>query len=248
MRASEPSLLRPRRHPALAAWAAACLLALSLPAAVQAQANTREQEQLRRLRQQLQQAQQELGEAQAQAQAAQAKQKAAEQQLTQAQAQRAASARPRAPAAVPAAQLQALQQQLEEEKRLRQTAQEEQQRLRDTLSQAQTRQTQTQDALRRSAGELEDERNQLRQVRAEAQNGQSLLATCRQHNTALLDIGEELIGRHGRFGFGESAAVREPFLQFKRVELENLAQTYRAKLSAQRVRPATAATATATAP
>jgi len=77
-----------------------------------------------------------------------------------------------------------------------------------------------------SLREVEDERNALRD---QAQGSERQLATCREHNAALLKINEEVLVRLENTGFWSKLAANEPFTQLKRTELENLADGYRSQ-------------------
>jgi chromosome segregation ATPase len=67
------------------------------------------------------------------------------------------------------------------------------------------------------------------------------LQICIVNNDALHKLGLELLDRYAGKGVAEVLAVNEPFLQFKRVELENLVQGYRDKIDQQAVKGASAA-------
>jgi len=217
------------------------MLCLMLSGAFAAQAQTalsRELEQLRRLREQLQKTQQELSDAQAQAQAAQASERTLAAKLSKAPPP--VPARAASEASAQARKLAELQQQLQLESNQRTGAQEELVRVREALGAAQQRLDQGASLARRTGTELEAERAQLLQLRTQLDTSTQQLGVCRNHNLTLVEIGEELIGKNGNFGFGQSVALREPFLQFKRVQLENMADAYRARIDEQRERPPSA--------
>jgi chromosome segregation ATPase len=74
----------------------------------------------------------------------------------------------------------------------------------------------------------------LRDVETARAAGQQQLAqreqelkVCVDHNRNLYALGAELIGKLEDQGFWTALARREPFLQLKRVELQNLADAYR---------------------
>lgn len=240
MHGSELYAGRPLRRPTLARTAqrglVGLLAALSLLGGAQAQpAANRDQEQLRRLRQQLQQLQQEQAGAQQQAQRA-ATENA--QLAAQLKAQQAAAEKVQARTGAQSRTLTALQAELAAMKGERDALQAE-------LVQAKATQTQTLARLERSNSERDDTRTRLSALEAtEAglRRERGLvghqLDKCSAQNVELLRVGQELLGRHGNFGFGDSVALSEPFLQLKRVQLENLAQDYRGRLHEQRFVPA----------
>jgi chromosome segregation ATPase len=206
--------------------AAACLLAaLALP--VGAQSNTREQEQLRRLRQQVQQLQQAQA---AQQQAAQSATAQAAQAKTALDATQAELRRLKASQASQAKGATEAQKEIEQLRvasaALQARLDQAQTELQDgTRSLAQSR-TESADAARKlmfretQLGELAE-----RHVR-QAQG----LQQCIVNNQALRDLGSELMQRYADKGVAEVLAHNEPFLQTRRVALENLLQGYQDKL------------------
>lgn len=215
-------------------WVGLLAGATLLGAAHAQQANSREQEQLRRLRQQLQQLQQEQTSAQQQAQRAAAESSKLAEQL---KAEQAAAARLQSGAVARGRALATLQQELA-------TLKSERDALLAELGRTKESQGQTVQQLERSNGELNGMRQRLLASDAnvagllrERMVGREQLEKCTAHNTELLRVGQELLGRYGNFGLGESLALREPFLQLKRVQLENLAQDYRSRLDEQRYQP-----------
>ena len=199
---------------------------------VQAQtSNTREQEQLRRLRQQLQQLQAEQSQAQQQAQRATAESNKLTEQLKAAQAE---SARSRAIVAQRSREGAALEAERAAWATEKNSLQAELGRLKQTQDDSSLR-------LQRTSTELTETRVRLTTsetagagLRRERSLVGELLDKCSANNTELLRVGHELLGRYGNFGIGETLAAREPFLQFKRVQLENLAQDYRSRIDGQR--------------
>jgi chromosome segregation ATPase len=55
------------------------------------------------------------------------------------------------------------------------------------------------------------------------------LVSCVDHNGELIALNEEVLAKLEDQGFWSSLARREPFMQLKRVQLENLADGYRAR-------------------
>jgi len=60
--------------------------------------------------------------------------------------------------------------------------------------------------------------------------------SCEANNVELFKVGSEILERYAAVGFGDVLKTREPFLGFKKVELQNLVQDYRDKLLDQQVR------------
>lgn len=213
-----------------------CAVGMALCAALcdaQAQTapNAREQEQLRRLRQQVQQLQAEQGTAQQQLQRITAEHKTLTDQLKAAQAE---TGQVRASAGQRSRALATLQAETAALKTERDGLQAELGRSKEGLADSQQRlqRSTTEGAeLRRRITDSEALYASLRRERSVV--GEQLV-TCSAHNTELLQVGHDLLGRYGNFGLGETLAAREPFLQFKRVQLENLAQSYRSRIEAQR--------------
>lgn len=202
---------------------AACLLAaLALPAG--AQSNTREQEQLRRLRQQVQQLQQEQT---AQQQAAQSATAQAAQAKTALDAAQAELRRLKTGQAQGAAE-----------------AQKEIEQLRAARAALQARLDQTQTELQAGTGSLVQSRTEGAETTRklafrETQLGELAerhvrqaqgLQQCIVNNQALRDLGSELLQRYADKGVADVLAHNEPFLQTRRVALENLLQGYQDKL------------------
>lgn len=62
-------------------------------------------------------------------------------------------------------------------------------------------------------------------------------AACQARNARLYRVGKEVLDWLSGLGVAEALAAREPFLGFKRVELENAAQDFEDRLLEQRVAP-----------
>jgi len=197
-------------------------------------ANTREQEQIRRLRQQVQQLQQEQtvqAQALQQAQAEQTKLKA--QLATAGAAARGA----RAATARGSAATQALQKEID-------SARQDQQALQATREEL-TAQLQIN---QRDSAALRANQAQLRSTVAQRDNAladlnsrhgaQALgLQRCINNNQALYTVGQELVHRLAKPSIADAVAFNEPFLQLRRVSLENLIQGYQDKLDQQALKP-----------
>jgi chromosome segregation ATPase len=57
---------------------------------------------------------------------------------------------------------------------------------------------------------------------------------CEAKNQKLFSLGNEILDRYAKMDFADALGAREPFIGVKRVELENLVQDYRGKLSDQK--------------
>jgi len=68
---------------------------------------------------------------------------------------------------------------------------------------------------------LTTERNQLTVQLVRMTN---IATACQAKNTRLIAFAEDLLGAYKKVGFGQVVAAKEPFLGFKRVQLENIAQ------------------------
>jgi protein subunit release factor A len=65
-------------------------------------------------------------------------------------------------------------------------------------------------------------------------------SSCEEKNVRMYRASREILDWLGKMGAGDALAAREPFLQLKRVEIENAAQEYGDKLLDARIRPAAA--------
>jgi chromosome segregation ATPase len=220
------------------------VIALALACAagtVAAQTANRDQEMVRRLRQQVQQLQAQQATAQAAQQAelqtardAAASQKAALQAL-QAEQRRASQASAEREQRASAAE-QALQTLQAERTALQQQFDLLQQRQRDTeasLVKARSEGDGLQTNLKRRELQLA-ELAERHLVQAQG------LKQCIDNNQALQVLGRELLQRYVDKGLGETLATAEPFLQTRRVALENLVQGYEDKLDQLALKAATA--------
>lgn len=230
--------------------AAACLMAaLALPAG--AQSNTREQEQVRRLRQQVQQLQQQ--------QAAQQQQQLAVQQQA---AQIAAAQATQAKTALDAAQAAQVELRRANASQARGAAE-----ARNEIEQVRTSGAALQARLDQTQAELQEGKRSLVQSRSEGADTARRLAAretqlgelaerhvrqaqglqqCIVNNQALRDLGGDLMQRYADKSVADVLAQNEPFLQTRRVALENLLQGYQDKLDQLALKAA--ATAPGTAP
>ena len=209
-----------------------------------AQAPSREQEQIRRLRQQVQQLQDERTAAQDMARKSGNEKKIAEEAKAdlEGQTKRLGSSLEavRNKAAAQTRRVNELEAGLAairtERDAIRAQQSDTTQRLaqeRATLAQARAQQAVQQT-------QLVGQQTQLAALGTQKDALSSQLDAAVRNNLALHALGLELLSRYEGKGVLESLSAREPFLQIKRVELENLVQDYRDKLDRQRVIPAKA--------
>ncbi len=209
---------------------AGLLVALAVGSAFGQAANTREQEQIRRLRQQVQQLQAEQAAQQQQAQRAgaekaqaEAKLDAAAQQLRRTQIQVGAQARTAEQARK---EMEALQQERNALQAAADALKAELQEAGRSLATLRSEHTRLQNRLAlRDDGFADLERRHATQAQG--------LQQCVANNQALHALGKELLQRWVDKGVLETAAQVEPLFQLRRVELENLVQGYDHKLDRQ---------------
>lgn len=226
-------------------WQVAALaLVLALPAVAQ-QANSREQEQIRRLRQQVQQLQQELATQQQSAQQAGRDKAEAERKLQGVQSE---ASRSRAAVRAGAGKVAELQQALE-------SLRSENTGLQGRGAELQTELEKSRTAIVQLRSEAEQRRQQLgtrdnalaslqQRHRAQAEG----LQTCIVRNQALQTLGQELLQRWSGKGLGETLVAKEPFLRLNQVELENLVQGYQDKLDKEALAAASSSAPSSPAP
>jgi len=219
---------------------AALLLCGALAAPGFGQQANREQEQLRRLRLQVQKLQQDQTVQQDALQRATAEKTTAAEQATALRgrigAAQAQLRRERTATALQTQATQALQKELDAAKaertalalRLEQTQTE----LQGNVRTVQTLRTEGTDQQRR----LATRETSFTELTARHQTQALGLQTCINNNLALRDIGLELLQRFANKGVADALAQQEPFLQFKRVAMENLLQDYQDKLDQQAVK------------
>ena len=197
-------------------------------------ANTREQEQIRRLRQQVQQLQQEQttqSQALQQAQAEQSKLKA---QLATTEA---AARSARAAAVKGGTTLRALQKDIDTARQEQQVLQANRDELAAQLQVSQrdtTAQRATQAQLRSTVAQRDNALADLNSRHGVQALG---LQRCINNNQALYTVGQELVQRLAKPSIADAVAFNEPFLQLRRVSLENLVQGYQEKLDRQALKP-----------
>jgi len=63
------------------------------------------------------------------------------------------------------------------------------------------------------------------------------LAVYKEKNSELYKIGNEILDRYAGIGIGDAVTAREPFIGFKRVQLQNTVQDYQDKLLDGKVTP-----------
>ncbi len=225
--------------------AVALLGAAALLPAFGQQANSREQEIIRRLRQQVQQLQQDQANQQQAAQRANSEKTAAQAKLDAAAAQLRRAQQAASTQAKSAGETQKELEALRQEHAALQAGTEA---IKVELQDSKT-------GLAKLRGEHTQLQGQLTQREAayadiEARHGLQAqgLQACSANNQALYSLGQELLQRYANKGLGETLAQAEPFLQFKRVALENLVQGYQDKLDQRALKPAPATSESGRAP
>jgi len=201
-----------------------------LTGAAFAQQATREQEQLRRLRQQVQQMTQEHTDAQAAAQKSSTEYASLQQRLKQAEAGGGSS---QAKLGVAQRQLVMLDAELTTLKAEHAALLAQQAEAKTAQAQTTTRLTQTSTELARSQQALASREAAFNALSTEQKALDGRYQQCTAQNTALAELGSEVISRYANRGMDEMLALREPFVQTRRVALENLVLTYRERLDAQ---------------
>jgi len=75
-------------------------------------------------------------------------------------------------------------------------------------------------------------------LQADLADAKALVDACEAKNTALLKTGNDILDAYENFDFGDALGASEPFIQIKRVELENAAQDYDDHLRSGKFDPA----------
>lgn len=100
--------------------------------------------------------------------------------------------------------------------------------------------TETRRTLTQRVKDLDAEKTQLtaegEALRLELDRTNRHLARCESNNAQLCVIAEELVESYENKGVVGSVFQKEPFLQFKKVEIEKFAQEYREKIDEQQLR------------
>lgn len=78
---------------------------------------------------------------------------------------------------------------------------------------------------------------QRAQLAVELGGMQKQYAVCRDANGELYKIGSEILDRYAGVGVSDAFTTREPFVGFKRVELQNLVQDYQDQLLDRKIAP-----------
>ncbi len=203
-------------------WAAP-LLAMSLVAGA-AQAQSSENDVLRRAQMQLRQSEQERNTLRAEVANLQAQLAGQTQALEQARQTLASSAGEDEVKAAKAAAFSAAKQ----NQQLAKTLQENQQELERLRAERQQQERAVSNAQLLS----ENARRNL-ELRSE------LVELCRARNQELYGIGNEILTLYRDQGFGDTLAKREPVFQLKKVKLENAMQAFEDRLREQRMYPDT---------
>lgn len=199
------------------------ILLLSCGSAV-AQASDRQEEQLRRLRLQVQQLQQQVQAAQDEARRASAEGAKAEQDAQQAQSQLGAV---RSTLARSSAKERALEASLQALRTEHEGLQREASGLRSQLQEARDGVARRSEALQASEAAGQARQRELQTLTEARDRALVDVFHCSVHNHSLLGLNERLLERLLRTGLWDRVSASEPLLQLGRVQLENLAQTYR---------------------
>jgi len=204
------------------------------------QTPSREQEQLRRMRQQLQQLQQQQTSDQDALRRADTDKAAAK---AQADAALAELRRMRASATVQArsaAELQATIDALHTEGDALKASGAQ---LRSELASSQAGNDKLRGELSVQQRNLVQQQAALADLQSRHQTQAQGLQVCIANNQALHELGLDLLQRYASKGVAEVLGQHEPFVQTRRVALENLLQDYRDKLDLQALKPAAAGAA-----
>jgi chromosome segregation ATPase len=217
MFAIEPRPWKPR------CWRAALVLAVSgalIGAALAQQAPSREEEQIRRLRQQLQQLQQEVAAARQAEGTARAE---AAQQVSEAQAE---AARARSGTRAQAERIAALEAELATQRMAASSTATALARSEGELATARQSLEVARIELERRAAGLRDAERSGGELLARFRQQNAALDLCTRNNQALRTLSLELLDRWQRHDWRDVLAAREPFIQSRRVTIENLVQGY----------------------
>ncbi len=203
----------------------ACALLMPLLALAQS-APSREQEQIRRLRQQLQQLQQEL------ATARQGEAGARIESANRVAAAEAAARRAQRGAAGTAQRVAELETELTS---LRDKAADgDKQLLQRTAERDDARQglAQAREELSRRTQRLAEGERSAADLLARFRTQNAALDLCSRHNKTLQAVSMELLGRWARHDWRDALLTKEPLVQARRVEIENLVQGYEDRIDA----------------
>ncbi len=86
-----------------------------------------------------------------------------------------------------------------------------------------------------TSGKLKFTENELKNTTAELRRMIEINNRYREHNVKLSEITKELVGRIEKRDLGTSILVREPVVQFSRVELEEILQEYLDKIDEEKI-------------
>lgn len=135
-----------------------------------------------------------------------------------------------------------LEQELAESKRLGEAQTKELEQVRQELAAGVQRLAEARRTSAETNDRLTESTRQLRQTEAEKKVLEGLkarnereIATCEAHNGKLYQVGRELMGRYANKTCAETMAQAEPFTGLRKVEVENLLETYRDKLDEQKL-------------
>jgi chromosome segregation ATPase len=95
----------------------------------------------------------------------------------------------------------------------------------------------TRDALAQATTTAQQSASDRDKLQANAATTRTLLTACEAKNAELLKVGHEILDAYSRFDFGDALGANEPFLQLRRVELENQAQDFEDRVDNGRYDP-----------
>jgi len=84
----------------------------------------------------------------------------------------------------------------------------------------------TKDALAQATNNAQQSDAERQKLQTNVTNTATLLEACESKNAELRKVGHEILDAYSKFDFGDAFGANEPFIQQRRVELENQAQTF----------------------
>ncbi len=86
------------------------------------------------------------------------------------------------------------------------------------------------ESLQAARGKLMEANNTIEKLNRNLDNQNSNFSICYENNRKMFDINKELLGFYKNKSAFDTVIQDEPFLQFKKVDMENFVQDYRYKL------------------
>lgn len=115
------------------------------------------------------------------------------------------------------------------------TLQAEMEALKLKLAETETKLVASETSLRKTAQTLTQTESAKKQIENQLAGRQQDLKTCQTHNGQLYVIGREMLQKYREKSCQDALAQAEPFTGLKKVEVENLLETYRDKLDDQKL-------------